>query len=174
MISKGIAIRPFTLDDVDFVISGQLKLYEEEHGFTSKIWKAYLTKGVQELVNQFDSEKECMYILEHGGVPSGCAAIVHENDDTAKFRFFFLNPESRGLGAGRKLFDMTIDFCVEKGYKKVYLWTFSTLDAARHLYEGKGFKLKETRENNEWGTPVLEELWELDILTFKITPNTLF
>ncbi|MGZ7109431.1 MAG: GNAT family N-acetyltransferase [Methanobacterium sp.] len=163
MISKGIVIRPFTLDDVDFVISGQLKLYEAEYGFTSKIWKAYLTEGVHELVNQFDGEKDCIYILEHDGVPSGCAAIVHEDDNTAKFRFFFMDLKLRGLGAGRKLLEMSIDFCRERKYNHVHLWTFSTLNAARYLYKSKGFKITETRENNEWGTPVLEELWELDL-----------
>lgn len=160
---KGIVIRPFTLDDVDFVISGQLKLYEEEHGFSSRIWKDYLTDGVCELVDQFDSEKDCMYILEHNGVPSGCAAITHVDDEKAKFRFFFLDFRLRGLGAGRRLLDMAIDYCRKKNYKHVYLWTFSTLKVARHLYKSRGFRITETRQNNEWGTPVLEELWELDL-----------
>lgn len=61
------------------------------------------------------------------------------------------------------LFDKAIDFCREKGYKHVFLWTFSTLMAARHLYKTKGF-ITETHENNEWGTEVLEEeQWDMDL-----------
>jgi GNAT superfamily N-acetyltransferase len=163
MISKGIVIRPFTSKDVDFIVYGQLELYETEHGFTSDIWKEYIYDGVHDLVNQFDDEKDCINILEYEGVPSGCAAIKHVDEMTAKFRFFFVDSEIRGLGAGRKLLDMTLDFCKEKSYKHVFLWTFSTLQAARHLYKSKGFKITETQENNDWGTVILEERWEMDL-----------
>ena len=162
MISN-MVIRPFTLEDVDFIIIGQLELYEKEYGFTSDLWKVYLNGGVLDLVNQFDKKKDCIYILEYNGVPSGCAAIKHVDEVTAKFRFFFLDSELRGLGAGRKLLDMTLDFCKENGYKQVFLWTFSTLKVARHLYKSKGFEITETQENDDWGTIILEERWELDL-----------
>jgi len=51
----------------------------------------------------------------------------------------------RGQGAGHKLLDMAVDFCKEKRYERVFLWTFSTLLAARHLYESKGFHITETQ-----------------------------
>jgi len=161
--NKGIVIRPFTPEDVDFIISSQLKLYEVEYGFTSDIWKAYLADGVNELVNQFNGKKDCIYILEYNGIPSGCAAVTNIDDLTAKFRFFFVNFKLRGLGAGHLLLDMSIKFCKEKRYKHVCLWTFSTLEAARHLYKSKGFNITKTRENNEWGTPIIEELWKMDL-----------
>lgn len=160
---KGLVIRPFTLKDVDFIISSQLELYEVEHGFTSDIWKAYLTDGVHELVTQFDSKKDCVYVLEYNEVPSGCAAVTHVDDLTAKFRFFFVDSKLRGWGAGHLLLDICINFYKEKKYKHVHLWTFSTLKAARPLYKSKGFNISETRENNEWGTHVIEELWKMDL-----------
>ena len=67
------------------------------------------------------------------------------------------------LGAGNKLLETALIFCKEKQYKHVFLWTFSNLEAARHLYAKKGFQRKETRENTEWGVPVLEERWELNL-----------
>ncbi|OPY28678.1 MAG: TDP-fucosamine acetyltransferase [Methanocella sp. PtaU1.Bin125] len=104
-----------------------------------------------------------MYILENDGVPSGCVAITHVDEATAQLRFYFLEPEMRGLGAGHKLLDMAIDFCKEKKYERVFLWTFSTLMAARHLYGSKGFQITDTHENNDWGEPVLEERWDLEL-----------
>jgi GNAT superfamily N-acetyltransferase len=156
-------IRPFKETDVDFVISRQLALYEREYGFTSEIWRAYLTDGVRNFVNQFDSKRDCMFILNNNGVPLGCIAITHADEATAQLRFFFLEPEIRGLGAGRKLIDQAIEFCREKEYRRVFLWTFSTLAAARHLYDSKGFRITETHENSDWGKPVLEERWNLDL-----------
>ena len=158
-----ITLRPFREPDIDFVISGQLALYAAEYGFTSDIWNAYLTGGVNDFIRQFDSGRDCMYIAEHNRVPCGCIAITHADDATAQLRFYFIEKELRGNGAGRKLIDLAIGFCRDAGYERVFLWTFSTLDAARHLYAGRGFRITDTQVNDEWGAPVLEEKWELEL-----------
>lgn len=158
-----LSIRPYRKADVEYVIDRQLSLYETERQFTSEVWKKYLTQGVLTLVDKFNSEKDCMFILECNGNPAGCVAITHTQKDSAQFRYFFLEPELRGLGAGRRLLDMALSFCEEKGYKHVFLWTVSTQEAARNLYKKAGFKITETSENLEWGVPVLEERWDLDI-----------
>ena len=156
-----VTLRPFTGSDVDFVISRQLELYKSEYGFTSDIWKAYLAGGVRTFVNYFDPEKDCMYILENEGIPAGCVAITHAGAATAQVRFFFLEPALRGRGLGHLLMDRAIDFCQEKCYERVFLWTFSTLMAARHLYCSRGFRITDTHENTDWGEKILEERWDL-------------
>jgi len=158
-----ITIRPFRKTDLDYVIAGQLALYAAEYGFTSDIWNAYLTGGVRDFAEKFDSGRDCMYIAGHNRVPCGCIAITHADDGTAQLRFYFLEKELRGNGAGRRLIDRAIGFCRDAKYERVFLWTFSTLDAARHLYEDRGFRITDTHVNNEWGEPVLEEKWELEL-----------
>jgi GNAT superfamily N-acetyltransferase len=159
----GITIRPFVADDIGFVVSRQLSFYAREYGFTSETWKAYLTGGVEAFVNSFDDTKDCMYILEKDRRPSGCIAITHVDELTAQLRFFFVEPAVQGRGAGRMLLGRAIGFCREKPYRQVFLWTFSTLMPARHLYAGSGFRVTETRINNDWGTSVLEERWNLEL-----------
>lgn len=161
--TTNFVIRPFRESDVDYVISGQLRLYAAEYGFTSEVWKSYVTDGVHDLIDRFDAEKDCLYILECDGVPSGSVAITHTDGNTAQLRFFFIESTMRGLGVGRKLIDRVVDFCGEKGYDRIILWTFSTLYAARHLYESKGFRITETQQNNDWGEPILEERWDLEL-----------
>lgn len=163
--AKRITIRPFcSEEDVSFVIAGQLKLYKEEYGFDTPVWIEYVTNGVHELINKFDDKKDCMYILEHDKVAAGSIAITHENEKTAKLRFFFLEPTVRGMGAGHMLIDLAIDFCKEKRYEHVLLWTMSKLEAARHLYSGKGFYLTESSKNDTWGSTIyVEERWDLDL-----------
>jgi GNAT superfamily N-acetyltransferase len=158
-----MTIRPFTASDVDFVISRQLALYKSEYGFTSETWNAYLTGGVHHFVKNFDPGKDCMNILKTEGVPVGCIAITHVDAATAQLRFFFMEPEMRGRGGGHRLMNMAIDFCREKKYERVFLWTFSTLMAARHLYERKGFLLTDMHENTDWGEKILEERWDLKL-----------
>jgi GNAT superfamily N-acetyltransferase len=162
-VASGITIRPFRKTDIGFVISRQLALYAAEYGFTSTIWKDYLTGGVQDFILRFDRERDCMYIAEQKHAPCGCIAITHVEDGTAQLRFFFLENDLRGIGAGRRLIDLAIGFCREAGYERLFLWTFSTLDAARHLYTRKGFRMTDTHVNDEWGEPVLEEKGEMEL-----------
>ena len=156
-LTSPITIRPFTVFDVDFVISRQLVLYKSEYGFTSDIWNAYLTDGVHKFVKNFDPGRDCMYILENNGAPSGSVAVMHVDAATAQLRFFFLEPEVRGRGAGSLLLDRAVDFCNDKHFEQVFLWKFSTLMAARHLYSSRGFRITEVNENTDWGRKILEE-----------------
>jgi RimJ/RimL family protein N-acetyltransferase len=55
----------------------------------------------------------------------------------------------------------TTSFCKMKDYRKVYLWTFEGLHAARHLYEKFGFKLVQQAEGAQWGKKVTEQKFEL-------------
>ena len=158
-----LRIRRYEKDDADieYVIDRQLSLYEAERHFTSEVWKKYLVEGVLQLVEHFDDARDCMLILECNKNRSGCVAITHTEEKTAQLRYFFLEPELRGIGAGRKMLAAAIDFCKEKGYEKIFLWTVSAQETARYLYGSAGFKVTETSENNQWGAPVLEERWDL-------------
>lgn len=161
--TKNIDIRPFKAEDVEYVIDRQLSLYESERQFTTETWKKYLTQGVLDLVDKFDENKDCMYILECDGNAAGCVAITHVSEDVAQLRYFFLEPEVRGMGAGTALLNKALDFCREKKYTHVFLWTVSAQETARTLYKKAGFEITETSENNTWGTPVLEEKWDMDL-----------
>ena len=161
--TKEMKIRPYKEDDIKYVIDRQLSLYESERQFTTQIWKDYLTEGVISLIKKFDKEKDCMLILECNGNPMGCIAITHVQDKIAQLRYFFLEPELRGLGAGTKLLNKALDFCREKNYVHVFLWTVSAQESARQLYKKAGFKITETNENKDWGVQVLEEKWDMDL-----------
>ena len=150
-------IRPYQASDIEYIIDRQLSLYETERSFTSDIWKKYLTQGVLALYESYDADRDCTFILECNNNPSGCIAITHAGERTAQLRYFFLEPELRGLGAGSKLLNMALNFCQEKKYTHVFLWTVSAQEKARYLYKKAGFHITETKKNEDWGTPVLEE-----------------
>ncbi|MGL4667128.1 MAG: GNAT family N-acetyltransferase [Saezia sp.] len=162
MCKQAVNIRSYKSDaDVNFVITSQLQLYKAEYGFDSDVWKEYLMGGVRQLMAHFNPAKDCLYILEVDGKLAGSIAITHAEDTAAQLRFFFVQEETRGMGAGGMLVDKVLDSCRDKGYHRVFLWTFSTLHVARHLYAQKGFVLTETQQNSDWGTPILEERWEM-------------
>lgn len=161
--TANILIRPYKKSDISYVIDRQLSLYETERHFTSETWKTYLKQGVLELLNKFDPQKDCMLILECNGNPAGCVAITHTADDTAQYRYYFVEPELRGIGVGHRLLEEALSFCQEKKYRHIFLWTVSAQETARSLYQKAGFELTESHENNDWGVPVLEEKWEKDL-----------
>ena len=161
--TKNIKIRPYEERDISYVIDRQLSLYESERQFTTEIWKKYLTQGVISLIENFNPDKDCMLILECDGNVSGCIAITHTEESVAQLRYFFLEPELRGLGAGKNLLDTALNFCREKKYSHVFLWTVSAQESARKLYKNAGFNITETSKNESWGSLVLEEKWDLDL-----------
>jgi GNAT superfamily N-acetyltransferase len=66
-------------------------------------------------------------------------------------------------GIGRLLIQKAIDFCRDSGCRRVYLWTFAGLTAARHLYEQFGFVLDEEYVDSRWGNSVTCHKFQLNL-----------
>ncbi|OAN55203.1 hypothetical protein A6A04_11090 [Paramagnetospirillum marisnigri] len=79
----------------------------------------------------------------------------------AHLRWFILDDAARGKGLGARLLDQAVAFGRHRRISGIYLWTFAGLDAARGLYESRGFTLVEQRSGDTWGTPVTEQRFEL-------------
>jgi len=80
-------------------------------------------------------------------------------DKGAHLRWFIVSDKLRGSGAGNRLLTAAMDFCRDRQYHSVHLWTFDQLHAARHLYEKYGFKLVKAQLGNQWGKEVNEQLF---------------
>ncbi|MBQ8597150.1 MAG: MarR family transcriptional regulator [Lachnospiraceae bacterium] len=154
-----ITIRPFTQSDIEYVISRHKTLYYAERHL-SGTFSAYVDEIVYRFVDNYNSQTDCLKILECNGVPAGSIAIVKADETTAQLRFFMLEPEMRQRGYGNRLMDMALDFCREKNYKKVFLLTITAQVIARHVYETHGFYKVSSHDKSEWGDGVIEECWE--------------
>ena len=71
------------------------------------------------------------------------------------FRSFFILDESlRGRGLGQYILAEAMQFCREKGYRRLRLTTLPGLDAAMRLYSAHGFmqvsKSEETFHGSEF------------------------
>lgn len=157
-----ITIRPFMPSDIEYVISRHKTLYYAERHL-SGTFSAYVDEIVYNFVEKYSSQTDCLRILECNGVPAGSIAIAKVDETTAQLRFFMLEPEMRQRGYGNRLMDMALDFCRDKGYKKVFLLTITAQVIARHVYETHGFRKVVSYDKSEWGDGVIEERWELNI-----------
>lgn len=87
------------------------------------------------------------------------ASLAIDGDETrgiAHLRWFIVDESLRGCGVGRQLLARAMEF-VDQRFEETYLWTFKSLDAARHLYESAGFELTDEGAGSQWGTAVIEQ-----------------
>ena len=155
-----VTIRTYNAADVEYIINRHRELYEAEYGFGSE-FSDYVEKYVCKFHEHHDENKENIWIAEADGKQLGMIALVRVNNITAQLRWFLIEPEMRGRGLGYKLMNTVMDFSREKGYKHVFLWTVSVLEAARTLYKRFGFQLTESKLNDSWGAELLEERWDM-------------
>jgi len=66
------------------------------------------------------------------GLPEGCAELVK----------FYLSPESRGKGIGKKLLEQSFESAKTMGFNQLYLESFPEFLTAIALYEKYGFKYR--------------------------------
>lgn len=157
-----ISIRTFKPSDIDYIVARHRALYEIEYGFTQE-FSDYVEKYAKKFMEHHDENHETIWIAEEKGSPVGVIAIVKADNTTAQLRWFLIEPDLRGRGLGHKLMITAIDFCKEKGYKHVFLWTVNILEAARHLYKEHGFSLTETNTHDLWGRHLTEERWDMEL-----------
>lgn len=72
-------------------------------------------------------------------VPSGNPTDIFQSD-WSYIRMVGVHPTSRGHRIGEKLTTMCIDYARQHNEKTIALHTSEFMDAARHIYEGIGFK----------------------------------
>jgi GNAT superfamily N-acetyltransferase len=137
-------------------------LYAKEYKY-DQTFEAYVAHGLVEFVKSFNPYRDRIWLAEAEGRIIGSVAIVRSTKLEAQLRWYLVHPEYRGRGLGKILIREALDFCKDRKYNSVFLWTTSELTAAAHLYTEAGFKKKEVKSHNVWGKFLAEEKYELRI-----------
>jgi len=162
-LPASVRIRPHRIGDASYVTFLHGTLYSEEYSLDST-FEVEVGRGIAGFVSRFDPQRDGFWIAEFDSHVVGAIAIVHKAKESAQLRWFILHPAYRRLGLGRELMTYAVDFCRDKGYKKVFLWTFDELHAAIHLYRSFGFERTKRKTHFRWGRNLTEELYELEIV----------
>ena len=163
---RDLNIRDQRAGDLGWVFQRHAVVYSKEFGY-SRLFETYVCDGLAPFMKDYDSKKDRLWIGEMGGRRVGAVAVHHVDDRLgwAKLRWFLVEKEARGRGLGSMLLDTAVTFCKKVGYKGIFLWTVSDLDAARKLYERTGFKLAEEKKGCAWAPWAHEQRWELRLPT---------
>jgi GNAT superfamily N-acetyltransferase len=137
--------------------------YYHTHWEFGPFFESKVAAEMAEFIGRYDINQDGFWTASLEGHIEGSIIIdgIHAKDEGAHLRWFIVSDRLRGKGAGNLLIQKAIDFCRNKQYERVYLWTFEGLHAARHLYEKYGFQLVEQQSGQQWGKVVTEQRFEL-------------
>lgn len=135
--------------------------YSREHGF-GPVFEAKVAEGLAGLIPRLDHPRNGLWCALRGERIVGSIAIdgQDQDDGSAHLRYFIVDDALRGSGLGRRLLRGALDFADAQGFPLTRLWTFEGLKAARHLYESEGFRLIRAWRGDQWGSAVVEQVFE--------------
>lgn len=149
--------------DIGYVTYMHGLFYQRELGFGIS-FESYVAFGLHEFYQQYDANKDCVWVAEHDNKIIGFLLLMHRPLNAAQLRYFILDPGYRGIGLGKKLLNLYMVFFLNKKYSSSFLWTTDELHAAAHLYKRAGYVLTEEIPSTAFGKPLKEQRYDL-ILT---------
>jgi GNAT superfamily N-acetyltransferase len=135
-------------------------LYSREYGY-DRTFEAYVAAGVADLVLKFDKRRDRLWLVEKDGELIASIAIVHRAGNCAQLRWYHVHPDYRGCGLGQRLMRSAVRFCRARGYRRIFLWTTSELEAAAHIYQRLGFQRTGHKTHAIWGRKQTEQRYDL-------------
>jgi peptidyl-dipeptidase Dcp len=162
---------PFTISDISirnelqpgdlgYVIHLHGALYKKEYNYGIP-FEMYVAAGLHEFYHHYDPAKDRIWICEHHERIIGFLLLAHRPSNEAQLRYFLLEPAYRGIGLGKKLMTLFMDFYRSCGYTNCYLWTTHEQQAAADLYKKNGFRLNEQKESDAFGKGLIEQRYDL-------------
>jgi DNA-binding MarR family transcriptional regulator/GNAT superfamily N-acetyltransferase len=156
----GYVLRPHRPGDMGWVVGRHGELYAREYSFDES-FEALVAEIAAQFIRGFDAKRERCWIAERDGETVGSVFLVAHSTSVAKLRLLLVDPKGRGLGIGARLVEECLSFARQAGYRKVTLWTQSILLAARHIYQGAGFRLVRAEPHRSFGQDLVGETWEM-------------
>lgn len=162
--AAAVIYRPHRPGDLGMIVHRHGVLYLEEYGWEDPGFEGLVAQIAGDFLCNHDPVRERCWIAERAedGKFVGSIMLVRDPDvaDGAKLRVFLVEPWARGLGAGKTLLRLCIDFAGEKGYGRIRLRTEGRLEVARGLYKREGFRVI-GEDKQAFSFEYKSEIWEL-------------
>jgi ribosomal protein S18 acetylase RimI-like enzyme len=150
--------------DLGAIVAHHGRVYGEEYGVDATFEGHVASTVARAVLRGFPSPREAICLVELGGDHAGSLALTDEGNVEAAIRWFVFSPEVRGRGLGRRLLGEMLARASEIGYTRVFLETFSELEAAAHLYRDHGFEVVSADEAPRWGRDrIVYQRYELEL-----------
>ncbi|MGI9486742.1 MAG: GNAT family N-acetyltransferase, partial [Geminicoccaceae bacterium] len=142
------------------IVTLHAKTYSRWAGFGSA-FEAKVASELADFIRERDGKDSAIWHATIKDQLLGSIAIDGKDlgERRAHLRWFIVDPSCRGIGLGKQLLAAAIDFVDKRHFTETHLWTLKGLDAARSLYERKGFVLMVEYEGDQWGARITEQRW---------------
>jgi GNAT superfamily N-acetyltransferase len=134
--------------------------YSKASGFGLQ-FEAKVASELSEFMTRYDETTDLLALaLVDGNIEASIAIDgIDARGKGAHLRWFIASDKLKGQGVGSSLLKMAVDHIKPRGFQKTYLWTFSSLHAARYLYTKFDFRLVHEAKGRQWGTEVNEQMY---------------
>ena len=159
---KGLKISHYQPGAIGRITELHALYYNKNSGF-GLFFESKVATEMVDFLNRLNPARDEFWTAISKEKVIGSIAIdgIKSKSEGNHLRWFIVDPEYHNRGIGTVLIKTALEFCKKVQTSRVYLWTFSGLDAARHLYEKLGFALVKEQEGTTWGVKVKEQLFEL-------------
>ena len=146
------------------IIEAHAVYYYENWGFDAT-FETQVGRELSEFVSKFDKNRDGLWVATQKKEFAGALAIDgrHAFIEGVRLRWFIVEPKFQKGGIGKELIRKAVEFCKQKRYPKVYLWTFKGLESASRVYEAADFRLCEKSDVFQWGQNIQEQKYELEL-----------
>ena len=150
---REIVLRPFGGGDSNRVIDLMREVYIEEMGWHMSFLREAI-KILKDMLITWDPKDDLFVLAEFEGTLVGLLYMISQSDGKALIRWLTVKRDYRGMGIGKRLLEMAVDFARKKRHRKIALVTVDELKHAREVYKTAGFV--ETGQKTDF-------LWNMDI-----------
>jgi GNAT superfamily N-acetyltransferase len=146
--------------DLGMIVHLHGRIYAREYGLDTT-FEPYVAKPLAQCV--LDGSGRIWIAEDDAGRMLGSIAMVDVGQHGGQLRWFLLVPEARGIGLGRRLLETALAYARDRGFFRIFLWSFADLIDARRLYERAGFRVSETRTGHVWGAQRTELRMQIEL-----------
>lgn len=133
-------IRNFQEKDVKGVNALISSIFKNEYSEEST---AYPDDDLKSIPKIYGGPREAFFIIEDDGNVVATVGIKEDSKPVALMRRLFVDSRYRSKGLGSSLVYKVIEFCRQKGYKKIVFRSTDRMQGANSLCLKKGFKEQE-------------------------------
>jgi GNAT superfamily N-acetyltransferase len=127
MMNPPYSLRLHRAEDMDWVVRREGAFYTSEYGWDDTFEALVAGERVGHV-----------FLTKHS-----------EQPQTARLRLLLVESSARGMGLGHVLVSECIRFARSAGYRRITLWTQSTLTTAHRVYATAGFRLIHARTSSD-------------------------